>query len=281
MDPDPCVPARRCGCASDPRPAGPDLGIPERYADVSMEGFWEWWKRRHPDGQVRKELEDASALLENDVSGQSMPAELRRKLAAVLDKCGAKGGGDRRWKSIGPAQEPNGFGALKTWVGKDHHDVTLWWIDGPPGSGRSSLAAATLSAWCGERRKGGLYASVRALSQEIKDTYYDTRSWRNADFMSERDRMAPLEAAPFLVLDDFDRMDSDMRVVRAIAQLLDRRWGGKLPTVITAGKWAEALQFSGDAYPLMKLDDASLLRRLSQAHRVELVPTLSRLMRAT
>ena len=85
------------------------------------------------------------------------------------------------------------------------------------------------------QRQPGLFVSVRTFSLELKDIYYDSRSFRNTDFLGERDRMAPLLAAPCLVLDDFDRMDADIRVVRALAQLLDHRYGEQLPTVITAG----------------------------------------------
>jgi DNA replication protein DnaC len=161
------------------------------------------------------------------------------------------------------------------WIQNDHASVAVFWIDGAPGSGRSSLAAAALSAWCGRCRKPGLFVSVRTFSQELKDTYYDTRSWQNADFRSERDRTAPLEAAPCLALDDFDKMDSDIRVVRVFAQLLDHRWGMELPTIITASKGARALESDRDTYPIMRLEDASTLDRLSQARRVELVPTLA------
>ena len=91
--------------------------------------------------------------------------------------------------------------------------------------------------------------------------------------------MAPLLQTPILVLDDFDRMDGDIRVVRAMAQLLDHRYSGQLPTIITAARWAETLQ-AGDreAYPLLRLDDPSLFRRLASAKRVILRPTLDRLL---
>jgi len=121
--------------------------------------------------------------------------------------------------------------------------------------------------------------SVRAFTLELRDTYYDSRSFLNTDFLSERDRMGPLLAAPILVLDDFDRMDGDIRVVRAMAQLLDHRYSGELPTILTASRWAETLQ-AGDRenYPLLRLDDPSLFRRLASSKRVSLRPTLERLL---
>ncbi len=81
------------------------------------------------------------------------------------------------------------------------------------------------------------------------------------------------------MLDDFDRMDADIRVVRAMAQLLDHRYGEELPTLITAGRWAETLQAADkEAYPLLRLEDSSLSRRLAASKRVELRPTLERLL---
>jgi DNA replication protein DnaC len=189
--------------------------------------------------------------------------------------------GELLWKDLKPAQEPEGYRALFNWVRHERESVDLWWIDGPPGSGRSTLAAAALREWCERTGRPGLFASVRTFSQELKDTYYDSRSFANVDFVSERDKMAPLLRAGFLVLDDLDRIDSDIRVVRAIAQMLDQRYAEQLPTLITASRWADSLQTSErDTYPLLRLDDQSLLRRLSQSRRVALRPTLERLLDA-
>jgi hypothetical protein len=275
LDPDPCAPARLCDCSLGLRGEGA-MGIPRRYGGVSMDSFWEWWKRRFPDEGVLEALDGARAQMENDLSSVAFEKEQQSQITLILDKC--RGKNERDWKNIRPAQEPNGYGSLKTWILKDYASAAICWIDGAPGSGRSSLAAAALSAWCRRHRRPGLFVSVRTFGQEIKDTYYDTRSWQNADFRSERDRAAPLEAAPCLALDDFDQMDSDIRVVRAFAQLLDRRWREELPTIITASKGAATLELDKEAYPIMRLEDASTLKRLSDARRVELVPTLKRLM---
>jgi len=279
LDADPCAPVRLCSCSMGQH--GVTVGgVPPRYSGVTMESFWGWWKRRFPDGGVEAELNKASALMGNDHTRASIPMDLQNKIAGILDKCRGKNEGDGNWKSIHPAQEPNGFGSLKTWIQKDYASVAICWIDGAPGSGRSSLAAAALSAWSKRGQKPGLFVQVRTFSQELKDTYYDTRSWQNTDFRSERDRTTPLETAPCLALDDFDRMDSDIRVVRTFAQLLDYRWSHELPTIITASKWTETLEASGDAYAITKLGDVSTMQRLSQARRVELVPTLARLMKS-
>ena len=280
VDSDPCKPVLKCNCLTDAQGSDMAHGIPARYRDVSMDSFFKWWRRMHPDEQILRELNEARAILDNEASKETVAEELQNKLAVVIGKCSSKGDAEKGRENIRPAQEPNGFGALKTWILKDHKDKCLCWIDGAPGSGRSSLASAALHGWCERARMDGLFVSVRAFSQELKDTYYDTRSWQNTDFRSERGRMAPLLSAPCLVLDDFDRIDSDVRVLRAFAQLLDHRHAEKMPTILTALKWADTLQADRDLYPLMKLEDASLLSRLSQARRVELVPTLSRLMKS-
>ena len=280
LDPDPSVPARVCPCTQDTVADGVSLGIPSRYRAASFESFWDWWKIQHPREKVIAGLESAQQMLEHEASRDSLSEDLRSKLDHILHKCGSRGG-DSVWKDLKPAQEPQGYRTLFNWARRDRDRVDLWWIDGPPGSGRSSLAAAALKACCAREGGGGLFVSVRTFSQELKDVYYDTRSFLNRDFRSERDRMAPLLNAPCLVLDDFDRMDSDIRVVRALAQLLDHRYAEERPTILTAARWAEVLQGAGpEGYPLAKLEDPNLMRRLAQSRRVALRPVLERLLEA-
>jgi hypothetical protein len=82
-----------------------------------------------------------------------------------------------------------------------------------------------------------------------------------------------LQDPPLLVLDDWDRMDSDLRVAAALAQLLDHRYGELLPTILTASGPPEALE-RRENHPLARLDDASLMERMKCAERVEMVPAL-------
>jgi hypothetical protein len=274
-------PARPCICAAPVAAARAVHGIPNRYREASFESFWEWWKIQHPREKVAGSLVQAQQLLEHPAVRNTLSEDLRSKLEFTVHKCGPKAqpDGETLWRELRTAQEPQGYRSLLNWAKQDRDPSDFWWIDGPPGSGRSSLAAAALRS-CGERaRTGGLFISVRAFTLELRDTYYDSRSFLNTDFMSERDRMAPLLDVPFLVLDDFDRMDGDIRVVRALAQLLDHRYSNELPTIITASRWAESLQ-TGDreAYPLLRLDDPSLFRRLASAKRVVMRPTLERLL---
>jgi DNA replication protein DnaC len=135
------------------------------------------------------------------------------------------------------------------------------------------LAAAALRAWTERTGRGGSFVSVRTLSQAIKDVYHDVRSYQNQAFQSVRDLIEPLQGQPILVLDDWDRMDSDIRVAQALAQLLDHRYSEELPTLLTASYAPEGMD-RRENHPLVRLEDSSLFERLRGAERVEMVPAL-------
>jgi hypothetical protein len=250
-------------------PDAGSLGLPARYREADFTRFWKWWNNAQAH-HVRALL-DRVPDLEDLVSRppeQVGELEGREELARLLQAL-------RRKPEHGI--RPAGAEGFASWAtsGKHRfrHGWELWWLHGPAQSGRSTLAAAGLRAWSERTGKRGRYVSVRTLSQAIKDAYYDVRSFQNQGFQSVRDLVEPLQDQPLLVLDDWDRMDSDIRVAAALAQLLDHRYGEELPTVLTAAYPPEDLA-RRENHPLNRLEDGSLLERLRGAERVEMVPAL-------
>ncbi len=269
FDPDPQKPVVVCGCTADLAPDAETLGLPARYREAEFPRFWKWWNNAQA-GSVRPLLDrvpDLEELLSRPVEevGEVEGRDELAKLLAALRK--------RPEHGIRPA----GAEGLHQWATtgkhKFRHGWELWWIHGPAQSGRSTLAAAALRAWTERTGRGGAFVSVRTLSQAIKDAYYDVRSFQNQAFQSVRDLIEPLQDQPLLVLDDWDRMDSDIRIAAALAQLLDHRYSEELPTVLTAAYPPEALD-RREHHPLVRLEDASLFERLRGAERVEMVPAL-------
>lgn len=269
LDPDPRKPVVVCGCTADLAPDAATLGLPSRYREADFARFWKWWNNAQAHG-VRAlldrvpELEELLARPDSEVGELEGREELTRLLQALRK---------RPEHGIRPA----GAESLAQWAGhgkhKFRHGWELWWIHGPAQSGRSTLAAAALRAWTERTGRGGTFASVRTLSQSIKDVYHDIRSFQNQAFQSVRDLLEPLEVTPLLVLDDWDRMDSDIRIAQALAQLLDHRYSEELPTILTSVEPPEALD-RRENHPLVRLEDRSLFERLRGAERVEMVPAL-------
>jgi len=269
FDPDPVKPVIVCGCTADLAPDAETLGLPARYREADFTHFWKWWNNVQASTARTLlnrvgELEDLLARPPEEV-GELEGRDDLTKLLAALRK--------RPEHGIRPA----GAEGLAQWAttGKHRfrHGWELWWIHGPAQSGRSTLAAAALRAWTERTGRSGRFVSVRTLSQAIKDTYYDVRSFQNQSFQSVRDLIEPLQEPALLVLDDWDRMDSDLRVAAALAQLLDHRYSAELPTILTAAGSPEVLD-RRENHPLARLDDSSLLERLRNAERVEMVPAL-------
>ncbi len=269
LDPDPLKPARLCGCVPEGQQAAADVGLPTRYREADFTRFWKWWNN--------VQASHARTLLDR-------VGDLEDLLARPLDEVGEVEGREELSKLLQALRRkpehgirPAGAEGLAQWAttGKHRfrHGWELWWIHGPAQSGRSTLAAAALRAWAERTGRSVRYVSVRALSQAIKDAYYDVRSYQNQAFQSVRDLIEPLEAPGLLLLDDWDRMDSDIRVAAALAQLVDHRYGEELPTLLTAAVPPEALE-RREGHPLARLEDASLLERLRGAERVEMVPAL-------
>lgn len=269
LDPDPLKPARACGCAPEGLQEASEVGLPARYREADFARFWKWWNNAQSSNArtLLDRLGDLEDLLARPVEevGELEGREELAKLLQALRK--------RPEHGIRPA----GAEGLAQWAQsgkhKFRHGWELWWIHGSAQSGKSTLAAAALRAWSERTGRPVRYVSVRTLSQAIKDAYYDVRSYQNQGFQSVRDLIEPLEDPPLLLLDDWDRMDSDIRVAAALAQLLDHRYSEELPTILTAAVSPEALE-RREGHPLARLEDASLIERLRGAERVEMVPAL-------
>lgn len=269
FDPDPQKPVLVCGCTADLAPDAETLGLPSRYREADFTRFWKWWNNVQASTARTllnrvSDLEDLLARPTDEVGELEGREELSRLLQALRK---------RPEHGIRPA----GAEGLAQWASagkhKFRHGWELWWIHGPAQSGRSTLAAAALRAWAERTGRPGRFVSIRTLSQAIKDAYYDVRSFQNQAFQSVRDLIEPLQDLPLLVLDDWDRMDTDIRVAAALAQLLDHRYSEELPTILTAAGPPEALD-RRENHPLTRLEDGSLLERLRGAERVEMVPAL-------
>ena len=271
LDADPLKPARICDCGGSDADAEA-MRLPARYREASFPTFWKWW--RDWEGSQKRQrlvmdrLPELEQLLSTDASVVGR-VEQRDRLEKLVHQAKA---------NLQHGLRPLGAEELQAWATKGRTRFRggweAWWIQGPAQSGKTSLACAALRAWSEREGKAGRFASVRTLSQQIKNAYYDQRGWQNADFVSVRDLIEPLKAEPILLLDEMDCLDGDMRVGAAMAELLTHRYHENLPTLLTSILGPQALeQREGSAFA--KLQDESLLRRLGDAERVEMVPALA------
>lgn len=269
LDKDPLKPARLCDCGGASEDASE---LPGRYREAAFPSFWRWW--RDWEGNQKR----ARLVMDR------LP-ELEALLGADAAKVGEIPQRDRLEKLVHQARTniQHGLKALggeefQAWAAKGKHRFKggweVWWIQGPPQSGKTTLACAGLRALAERDGRPGRFVSVRTLSQQIKNAYYDQRGWQNADFVSVRDLIEPLKDQPALVLDEMDCLDGDGRVGAAVAELLTHRYHENLPTLITANLGPQALE-QREGSPFARLNDDSLLRRLGAAERVEMIPALA------
>ncbi len=269
LNADPLKPARLCDCDG----AGGDASdLPARYREASFTAFWRWWRdwegNQKRNRLVMDRLPELETLLGADPSKVGELPQ-RERLERLVHQ--AKTNIQHGLKALGGED-------FQAWATKGKHRFKggweVWWIQGPPQSGKTTLACAGLRALAEREGKAGRFVSVRTLSQQIKNAYYDQRGWQNADFVSVRDLIEPLKAQSALVLDEMDCLDGDGRVGAAMAELLTHRYHENLPTIITANLGPQALeQREGSSFA--RLNDDSLLRRLGAAERVEMIPALA------
>lgn len=270
IEKDPLKPARICDCGG----AGPDadaFALPARYREASFAAFWKWWRDWEGSQKQQRQVMDGLPKLEEILgsdSPMSAPIEDRDRLEKIFNQAKANPQHGLR---------PRGGEEFHAWATKGRHRFKggweVWWIWGPPQSGKTTLACAALKALAEREGRAGRFVSVRTLSQQIKNAYYDQRGWQNADFVSVRDLIEPLKSQPALLLDEMDCLDGDGRVGAAMAELLTHRYHENLPTIITANPAPKDL-VQREGSPFARLNDDSLLRRLEKADEVVMIPAL-------
>lgn len=286
LDPDPMVPAAACSCLA---PDAEELihRLPKAYKTATLDSFLQWWKGHgERTGQTEMALRNAYASLEASRVGLGIPESIQMMIQGILDQCGVQMTGMEQftWKTLGPAIEPNNYRMLSNWAIRGMRPMrnvsaNLFWICGEPISGKGFLASAAARAWCEREGRTGLFISCRELRQDTRDIYNDILSFRNKDFVNERDLMEPLLESPMLVLDDIDLVGRDTRILGAICQILDHRNKQELPTILTAGHVPEiSIRRPDRLQVLLDIGESSLMARMSTALRVELVPTIVKLM---
>ena len=126
-----------------------------------------------------------------------------------------------------------------------------------------------MSAWCGVHGRAGTYRSVRELGKELLNAFAGVYNFDAPKVSMERGLIDPLASAPILVLDDWDRMENDVRVATSLSQLLDARYTTGLPTLIVAAATPKGLWDRGpNAYTLAKITDHQTEKRLEGARVV-------------
>lgn len=279
VDPDPLKSAIRCSCFNSRNQKNGFSGIPPRYEHATIEKFWAWWITEHPQQEILAACDLAHQLLSTPVARATLKNGLDLKLSHILEKSGYASslGTLGSIQNIKYALQPSGFEQISGWAQQGNSKSDFWWISGAALSGKSTLASALMKARCERTQDDGLFISGRSFSQELKNVYYDVRSYTNRSFQSERTLMEPLEEVGVLVIDDFDRLDTDKRLLTAFAQLLDHRYSNGKPTIMTALEGPQHILLS-DQGMFAKVGDESLLRRLEQSQRVVLKPILKELI---
>ena len=190
-------PARPCACAGPGRGAAGRARHPPPLPGRHLRSFWEWWKIQHSREKIGASLAQVTSCWSTPQPAPPCPrtcapswtsssTSAAPSRSPTANRPGATSSRPRSPR----ATAPSSTGRARTGT--------------PPISGGSTgLRAAAAARWrprCS--RPGRAHPAAgplrvgAGLHPGTADTYYDSRSFTNTDFMSERDRMAPLLARP-------------------------------------------------------------------------------------
>ena len=94
------------------------------------------------------------------------------------------------------------------------------WFAGPAGTGKTTRACSVLKGWLSSGR-GGRFVDAVALTDAVSG-------------LSGSDAADALGTAPLLVIDDLGKGTGTTRAVDHLWQVVNARWGRRLPTVVTS-----------------------------------------------
>jgi DNA replication protein DnaC len=126
-------------------------------------------------------------------------------------------------------------------------------LSGPPGLGKTYLAAALVRHRC-EQRQPAKFRQLSRVYRELRDCYASNRS--------EKEPLAELFSTPFLVLDDLGAGSLSDFERRTTLDILDERLNERRPTVVTSNWTLHQIS--------ERMDDRIASRLASFAH-IELV----------
>jgi DNA replication protein DnaC len=126
---------------------------------------------------------------------------------------------------VSPGSE-RAFAAAKTASENPQAGVYLY---GPPGNGKTHLAAAIVNAWI-EKSVPALFTTEGGLMSRIRETYTANGKRREG----ERDIVSHYASCPVLALDDLGTEPFTSNTARLFYAVINQRYEANLPLIATA-----------------------------------------------